>query len=359
MDHAPTEKKFDSILIVQFAFPGDVVLTIPLLHAVNELFPQSRLTFLGTPRGCEIVAGIAGLDIRTIVYDKRNVHQGISGFFHIVKQLRQTRYDLIVCAHKSLRTSLLVFLSRSGATIGFRESAFSFLYSRTVHRNPAVHEIQRNLLLLTPVGYTPERMRVNLNPGIRPEESREADKLMRANGYRGGPAVGIAAGSVWSTKMWPAEYYIELINRISDLYTTEIILLGSPDETTLADQIQTNTACPVINLAGKTNIRMLGAVIRECSVLITNDSAPLHFSSAVKTPVIAFFGPTVPSFGFTPFDVPSLILEDTKLNCRPCSSHGPAQCPKNHFQCMRGLSPSAIREKTESFLDTILERRNN
>ncbi len=359
MDHASAKRKFDRILIVQFAFPGDVVLTVPVLHAVKELFPESRLDFLGTPQGCAIVSGISGLDIHTISYDKKNVHHGISEFFHIVKKLRKTRYHLIVCAHKSLRTSLLMLLSHCGTTIGFRESALPFVYSRTVHRDPTVHEIHRNLSLLTPLGYDAQNNRIHLDLGIHSQESDNAEQLMRDNGYKGKPAVSIAAGSVWATKMWPTEYYIELIDRISEQYAAEIILLGSPNEIKLTAAIEAKAIPPVINLAGKTDIRMLGAVIRECSVLISNDSAPLHFASAVRTPVIAFFGPTVQSFGFTPFNTPGLIIENTELDCRPCSSHGPAQCPKGHFQCMRSLSPSIIREKTEAFLDSILERRKN
>ena len=81
-----------------------------------------------------------------------------------------------------------------------------------------------------------------------------------------------------------------------------------------------------------------GSLLGRASVLVTNDSAPLHLATAVGTPVVAIFGPTVPAFGFGPRGFRDRVIEHPSLPCRPCSAHGPHVCPLGHHRCMRELS---------------------
>jgi heptosyltransferase II len=85
-------------------------------------------------------------------------------------------------------------------------------------------------------------------------------------------------------------------------------------------------------------------LIERAAVLVTNDSAPLHLASAVDTPTVAIFGPTVPAFGFGPRASQSAIVERTDLRCRPCSTHGPVKCPLGHHNCMRGIPATAVHD---------------
>jgi heptosyltransferase II len=83
-------------------------------------------------------------------------------------------------------------------------------------------------------------------------------------------------------------------------------------------------------------------LLQRAAALVTNDSAPLHLATAVGTPVIALFGPTVPEFGFGPRRPGDLTLGRGELPCRPCSRHGPQVCPLKHHRCMRDLSVDAV-----------------
>jgi heptosyltransferase-2 len=99
-----------------------------------------------------------------------------------------------------------------------------------------------------------------------------------------------------------------------------------------------------VNAAGGLSLRESAALIQRASVLVTNDSAPLHLATAVGTPIVALFGPTVPEVGFGPRRAGDATLGHTGLSCRPCSRHGPPRCPLGHHRCMRDLSVDAVLE---------------
>ena len=99
---------------------------------------------------------------------------------------------------------------------------------------------------------------------------------------------------------------------------------------------------PAVNACGRLTLRESAALIGRATVLVTNDSAPLHLATAMDTPVVALFGPTVTEFGFGPVRAGDVALGVDGLQCRPCSSHGPPQCPLGHHRCMRELTVAAV-----------------
>ena len=106
----------------------------------------------------------------------------------------------------------------------------------------------------------------------------------------------------------------------------------------------------MINVTGTLTITESAELIRRASLLITNDSAPLHIANAVGTDVIAIFGATVPSFGFYPYGKNDFVFETNGLKCRPCSIHGGNKCPVNTFECMNAISEKDIYDKVKEYL---------
>jgi len=127
-----------------------------------------------------------------------------------------------------------------------------------------------------------------------------------------------------------------------------IVLLGSFDEKNQTDFIESqyNGSSPLWNLAGKTNLDDMRRVVPKLSQIVSNDSSPIHLASAFNIPTLALFGPTVPTMGFSPLaDGSHSMQTEEKLDCRPCSEHGPQQCPMGHFKCMKSLSPEIVFER--------------
>ena len=153
-----------------------------------------------------------------------------------------------------------------------------------------------------------------------------------------GPAA-LAPGSVWPTKRWPGEAWIDLARRLAraDL---PIVWIGGPEEvplcTSLAEGAGTGTVA-----AGRLSWEGTAALFSRARVLVANDSAPVHLAGALGCPVVALFGPTVPGFGFGPLGRGSRSL-GMRLGCRPCRLHGGRSCPEGHFRCQRELAPGRV-----------------
>jgi heptosyltransferase-2 len=171
--------------------------------------------------------------------------------------------------------------------------------------------------------------------GLAPTDLAAADAWLASHGV-GSDFIALAPGSVWATKRWP--YYAELA---AGLDRTSVIV-GGADDAELAQVIVDGAGGRAVSAAGALSLRGSAALIQRASVLVTNDSAPLHLATAVGTPVVALFGPTVPEFGFGPRHPGDIVLGHDQLPCRPCSKHGPPACPLGHHRCMRDLSVTAV-----------------
>ena len=142
----------------------------------------------------------------------------------------------------------------------------------------------------------------------------------------------MAPASVWFTKQYPMERWIDLIRALKGECT--IYLLGGPADSDLCNAIGERAGRGVITLAGKLSFLESAALMQGARMNYVNDSAPLHLASAVEAPVTAIYCSTVPGFGFTPLSSQSHIVETREdLACRPCGLHGKPACPEGHFKC--------------------------
>jgi heptosyltransferase-2 len=214
--------------------------------------------------------------------------------------------------------------------VGFAGSAAAITYTRRVDHPGAGHEVERLLTLAGEAGSAP---RVSL--GLTTSDYAAADEWLRAHGVS--PRfVAIAPGSIWGTKRWP--YYAELAAGLD----RPCVVVGSADDRSLAGAIVAAAPGRAVSAAGELNLRASAALIQRAAVLVTNDSAPLHLATAVGTPIVAVFGPTVPDFGFGPRRIGDITLGQDGLACRPCSKHGPQVCPLGHHRCMRELAVETV-----------------
>jgi heptosyltransferase-2 len=319
------------ILVIQTAFLGDVVLTTPLFRELKRLFPTAELDCLVAPRGAEILEGLPELD-RIIVHNKR---QGsLKDLRRILRVIKRNDYDLVISPHRSPRSAIIVWWSGAPRRVGYEENALPFLYTDRVRRPMDRHEGARILALARPVGGTGGEIKPYL--ALTDEELLGAKELL---GDR--PTVAFAPGSAWPTKRWPAERYGEL----AASFTAEgyrAVLLGSPGDREVAGKASGASVGTAVNLAGRTTVRQMAAIIAGADLLVANDSAPVHMAAAFDVPTVALFGPTVPEMGFRPLSEWGLSLGAEGLECRPCSAHGGAECPVGHFACMLGMDVDSV-----------------
>ena len=159
--------------------------------------------------------------------------------------------------------------------------------------------------------------------------------------------IGLCPGARHFTKRWPLEYFIELGKKLeSSGY--KVLLLSGMDDANSADEISRQLKS-AINLCSE-SLSQTAANIKVCKAVYTNDSGLMHLASAVKVPIIAFFGSTVREFGFYPYKAKSIEMEVNGLHCRPCTHIGRANCPKGHFKCMKEIKPDPAFKSLENLL---------
>jgi len=326
------------IVWLQTSFLGDIVLTSAACRLAMDVFPQARHHLITTDIGAKCFDDF-GFD-QVLVFEKKS---GVIKSFRklkkaLMKVVSNHNQTVLLQPHRSYRSSLLsAYLGFETTT--YRQTKFSFLAKRKVERVAIFHESARIGLLLEPHGVSRDQI-ISARPSLVVNESSKlGDTLLR----RDGPVIGIAPGSVWATKRWPIEKYTELVATLLNRYSqSTVVLLGTETERTLADQISLAIDDGrIVNLAGKTSLDDLRGIYPKLSILISNDSSPIHYASAFNIPTLAIFGATVPEMGFGPLADRSEVAE-IKLDCRPCSDHGPTVCPLGHFKCMNDLSVEQV-----------------
>ena len=324
-----------SSLVIQTSFIGDTILTTPLL---SQLAHRGPVDVVVTPASAALLANHPAVR-NVIVYDKRGSDRGIGGFLALAKRLKGHQYDVAHLAQGSWRSSALALAAGIPARLGFATSAGRLFYTKRVDYRDDLHHAARLLMLARPNGRepAPDELKPSLHPGAA--ERTAVDALLQFAGFDGGPLIGLAPGSIWGTKRW--SYFPELAALLAA--RGRVVIVGGESDSELAAEIV--AALPsAIDTTGKLSLLASAELIRRASVLVTNDSAPLHLASAMNTATVALFGPTIPQFGFGPLAERSTVFGLDQLECRPCDRHGPMKCPLGHHKCMRELSVGAVRE---------------
>ena len=332
------EKK---ILIIQTAFIGDVVLTIPLVKVLKEYQNDIEIDFLCIPETANLLNGNPLIN-EVIVYDKKGTDKGFTGLINIFKKIRKRKYDIVLSPHRSYRSALISFFSSSQNRISFDRSSLGFLYTQKVKYLKGVHEIIRNLKLLEPLGIQKTEI---IKPDLFPSEvdKTTVDKLLKSYGINDNDRfIVVAPGSIWFTKRFPEEKFISLLNYFSE-NDFKIVLSGSKSDYELCGRILNASAnTKIYNLAGELSLLQSTELIKRGKLIITNDSAPLHIANSLGTDVIAIFGATVTDFGFYPYGKNDVVFEINGLDCRPCGIHGGSKCPVKTFDCMLKINEKEI-----------------
>jgi len=293
-----------SFLIIQTAFIGDVILATALIEKLHSYYPDAIIDFLVRKGNEGLLAGHPHLR-EVIVFDKKRKYRNL---LLIIQKIRRTRYDVLINVQRYATTGLIAALSKANH----------------------IHEVERNQKLIEP--FTDNQAS---KPKLYPTQSDW--KFVQT--YQQGKYYCMAPTSVWFTKQWPVEKWIELIQTVQK-QVDFIYLLGAPSDHHVCESIRLVTGTnKVVNLAGKLSFLQSTALISGAKMNYVNDSAPMHLASSVNAPVTAIYCSTVPSFGFGPLSDQSIIIETKeKLTCRPCGSHGFKECPQGHFKCAYSIS---------------------
>lgn len=322
------------ILVVRFSSIGDVLLTTPLLRAIRTKWPGARVTVLTKRLHVPLVSDNPNVTEAFGITPQDTVRR-VAGL------IRRVRFSHLLDLQGGARTLPLRLLAR-GPWSGFshrrlaRELLIRFKHNRYTEHVPVP---ERYFEAAADLGVEPDGgpLEFFLNPSA---EEKAAGWLARAGIGTKRALVAVAPGAAHATKRWPVEHWIKLIRQIAHT-GADIVALGGPEDSAVGAEVAAQGGVQVASAAGALSLQETGAVLKRSAALISGDTGVMHMATGVGTPVVALFGPTVRQFGFFPYNGHASVVE-RNLGCRPCSSHGSAECPLGHHLCMREILPDMV-----------------
>lgn len=311
------------ILIVQTAFIGDVILATGLIEKIHQFYPEAAIDF-ALRKGNESLLKNHPKLREVHIWDKKGGKY--KNLFKLIGKVRSKKYDLMVNIQRFANSGMLTAFSGAKVKIGFDKNPFSWAFTQKIsHRiEEGVHEIERNNDLIK---------ELTNDQAQRPVLYPSDEDFMKVKPFTGSPYICMAPASVWFTKQYPKEKWIELIKALP--FEGKIYLLGAPGDRDLCEEIiEKSDKAGVQNLCGTISLLQSAALMKTAVINYVNDSAPMHLASSVNANTCAIYCSTVPEFGFGPLaDFAQVVEVSEKLDCRPCGLHGYKACPKGHFKC--------------------------
>lgn len=323
------------ILLIKPSSLGDIVHAMPTCAAIRLAYPKARLTWLVKREWAGLVERIDGVD------RVWSVEPTLAGWLSQVSPLRAEHFDLVVDLQGLFRSAAIGWLSGSPLLVGLangREGS-PWFYSRRVPVPQAeMHAVDRCLLMAKAVGAA-ESGAPEFRFRIPQADHDEVDRLLSRSGVTPGTSwVAMNVSARWPTKRWPAASFAEVADRLQQEGFGVVVMIGSSAERADVAAVSGRMKTSAIDLTGATIVGLLPALLSRASLLITNDSGPMHIAAAVGTPVVALFGPTS-EVRTGPYGIGHSVLTGN-VSCRPCFSrtcHNPLQ-----MECLRIVSPEQV-----------------
>jgi heptosyltransferase I len=337
------------ILLIKLSSLGDVIHALPTLEALRSLYPRGHLTWLVEDAYAPVLAGHPALDEVWPVPRPRPGNdlflKNLQEAIRVARRLRKEPFDLVIDLQGLLKSACWAALARGARKLGYdrtREFSYLFLTERLAPFDPEAHAVWRYLNVARHLGApaAPPRFRL----GLRLPEN--LDQLLGPE--TGQPLAVLHPGARWPTKLWPAAHWARLAGWLARDQGFQVVITGSPGDRDLAREIAAQAEGPLLNLAGRTSLAELAALLGKARCAVTTDTGPMHLAAALGTPVAALFGPTAP-WRTGPFGEGHEVVR-LALPCSPCFRR---QCPEP--RCLMDLPVASAQEAVEK----ILVRRKN
>ncbi len=319
------------ILIILPNWLGDAIMTTPAIELLAQQYPQAKFTFIGSYLSIEALKHHPQCE-KAIIDETKKAKSRIIATYKLAKKIGQ--FDLAVTFRNQIHSSLLLKFTKTVISLAKSSWHSQFLLSHTPKISNQQHLVKQYVELAMINEDSFNQNIPNLTIHI---ETNKFDK----------PMLGINAGATYgSAKRWYPEKFAEVASHFSDKF--DIIIFGGPSEVSMAQEIEDNLKLQGVdnytNLAGKTDINQLCANIGGLSLLITNDSGPMHIAAAYQVPTVAIFGPTKDKETSQWKNEKSSIVK-FDIDCAPCMKR---ECPLGHHKCMKNVSSEMVIKAIES-----------
>lgn len=325
------------ILVIRFSSIGDIVLTTPVVRVLKTQVTDAEVHYVTKARYQSILQSNPYIDKMFLLEDD---------LWKVIGLLRKEKYDIIVDLHNNLRTRIIkTALGIKSVTFKKLNFAKWLLVNFKINHLPALHIVDRYLDCVKPLGVKADALGLDY---FIPEKDVVPLTWLPETHHKG--FIAYAIGAQHNTKKLPVDRMIELCDKINK----PIVLLGGPEDARVGEEIQNFFEKPnvsefetglaelgkkavVYNACGKFNLNQSASLVKQATHVFTHDTGLMHIAAAFKKETFSIWGNTIPEFGMYPYRTRFTVLENKKLECRPCSKIGYARCPKGHFKCMKQI----------------------
>lgn len=336
------------ILLTRTDRIGDVVLSTPAIKAVRDRHPEAYIAFMVRPYARDIVEGNPYLN-EVIVYDKYGKHKSIFKTIEFALRLRKKKFDLAIMLHPTNRVHLIAYFAGIPKRVGFDRKMPFLLTKKIPHlkQEGKKHEVEYTLDALRFIGIDSSDKALYVT--VRKKDLEKAGRMLdEYHVGRGVPMIAINPGASSASKRWPAASFALLCDNLAKTFRARIVIVADAANAEFAETIAKGMRHEPVNLAGKTTVGELAALLSKCSLFISNDSGPVHIACALKVPVISIFGRNEPGLSprrWAPTYKRSAVLhKDT--GCSPCLADN---CKEN-FKCLQAITPEEILTAAKTLL---------
>ena len=336
------------ILIVSVNWIGDVLFTTPFIRAVREAKPDSHIACLVHPRCAEMLDPNPRID-ELILYDEEGIHRSLAGKIRLVSELKNRAFDTVFILHRSFTKALITYLAGIKERIGYATKHRSWLLTLAVEEPPAnTHKVEYFLGLARSAG-----IELKGPPSYefqaQDQDRKFAASLLRGHGVDEADRVVILCpGGNWDPKRWPKENFASLGDMLAGKPGLKIVISGAAKDAGLADSIAKMMRVKPVITCGATSLASLAALFEKASLVIANDTGPMHLAVAAGAPTIALFGPTSPAIT-GPYGEGNYRVISKHESCDiPCYDFS---CKDN--KCMRAIGVDEVFREAEDVLKRV------
>jgi heptosyltransferase-2 len=341
-------KKVRRLLIRGTNWVGDAVMSIPAMKKIRVIFDRAHISLLVRPWVQDVYAAVDFVD-EILVYDKAGIHSGFAGRLRLAAQLRARRFDGAILLQNALDAAVIAWLARIPIRLGYALDGRGILLTHPCAVDPRLrkmHQAHYYLGLLASARlpgmetWDSPVHRPSIGISLRASDRESARSMLREHGVQPGEMViGLNPGAYYGgAKRWLSPRYAAAADTLAARYRARVVIFGSPEERIIADEVASNMDSRPVILAGHTTLGQLMGLLRECALLITNDSGPMHLAAALDVPQVAIFGSTSET-ATGPLSSRAVIINE-HVDCSPCFLR---ECPID-FRCMTGISVDRVVE---------------
>jgi heptosyltransferase-2 len=315
-------------------------MTTPAMGRVRSAFPGASITVAANPTVAQLLRHHPACD-RVLVYDKKKKHHGPSGLLRFCAEVRKDRFDLALLFQNAIEAAIMTTVAGIPRRAGYNTDCRGLLLTHSVSGWRAarkLHHTDYYLNMLAGLGLQGGDVRLRL-------QCTEEELALARTRLSDERWVAINPGATYgSAKRWFPERYAAVADELAREFSARILLVGGPDEQEIAGAVAAGMSTPPLNLAGRTSVRELMALLSWCRLLVTNDSGPMHVAAAFGVPIVAVFGST--DHTTTSPLATSCRIVRRPTDCAPCLK---TECPTDH-RCMTAVSPADVLEAARTLL---------